>query len=82
MPLRRVGAFLVGLLMFSITQAAACPVCFGEKGSAATEGLNWAIMFLLGVTGTVLSAIGAFFLRMKKRSKMTLGGDIDPPSVN
>lgn len=82
MFLRRFAASLFGLLMISLAQASACPVCYGEKGSAATEGLNWAIVFLLGVTGTVLSAVGAFFLRMKRRSKVTLDGDVDSPSVN
>ena len=82
MLLRRVAASMLVLLMISITQASACPVCYGEKGSAETEALNWAIVFLLGVTGTVLSAVGAFFLRMKRRSKVTLSGDVDPPSVN
>ena len=47
-----------------------CPVCFGDKASAEVEGAKWAILFLLGVTGTVLSGVVSFMVYLRKRTKM------------
>lgn len=52
--------------------AVSCPVCFGDKASAEVEGAKWAILFLLGVTGTVLSAIASFILYLRKRAKLNM----------
>lgn len=41
-----------------------------------------AIMTLLGITGGVLGAIVAFAVRLHKRAKVTLNGDLDLPSLN
>ena len=46
-----------------------CPVCFGDKASAEVEGAKWAILFLLGVTGTVLSGVASFMIYLRKRTK-------------
>jgi len=54
--------------------AVSCPVCFGDKASAEVEGAKWAILFLLGVTGTVLGAVASFILYLRKRTKMNLAG--------
>ena len=35
----------------------ACSTCFGNPDSAATQGMNWAIISLLVTTGGVLSGI-------------------------
>jgi heme/copper-type cytochrome/quinol oxidase subunit 2 len=62
---------LLFLFLVTVEQTAfSCPVCYGEKESAETEGARWAILFLLGVTGTVLTAIVAFVVRMRRRSRL------------
>ncbi|MDP6170500.1 MAG: hypothetical protein QF780_10865 [Candidatus Marinimicrobia bacterium] len=35
----------------------ACATCFGDPSAPATEGMNWAIITLLGVTGGVLGGV-------------------------
>jgi len=61
---------IMGILLPSV--ASACPVCFGDQASAEVQGAKWAIMFLLGVTGTVLSGVATFILYVRKRTRMAL----------
>ncbi len=56
-------------LVFLYDGALACPVCFGNQASAEGEGAKWAILFLLGVTGTVLTGVFSFGLYLRKRSR-------------
>ncbi|MBT6391626.1 MAG: hypothetical protein HOJ69_10370, partial [Candidatus Marinimicrobia bacterium] len=35
----------------------ACATCYGASDAPATIGMNWAIMTLLGVTGTMLGSV-------------------------
>ena len=62
--------------------ALACPVCYGANDSPMTAGMNIAIFALLGVTGSVFAGVVSFYFYMRKRSKMTLHGVVDPPSLN
>ncbi len=48
----------------------ACPVCYGAADSPMLDGMNAAIVVLLGITGTVLAGIGSFFIMMRRRSKI------------
>jgi len=61
------AAFLLGVLLPEI--ATSCPVCFGDKASAEVEGAKWAILFLLGVTGTVLGGVASFMVYLRRRTK-------------
>ena len=80
--IRTLIAVLSVFILLGTTQAMACPVCFGDKNSAEVEGARWAILFLLGVTGTVLSGVASLLLYFRKRAKMTLNGSVDMPSPN
>ncbi len=60
----------------------ACPVCYADPNSPTSNALVYAIVALLGVTGTVLTGVVAFFVRMQRRSKITLNGTVDLPSLN
>ena len=66
---RPVVPLLLALMMLLIgsQRAAACPSCFGAPDAPATHGMNMAIIALLGVTGSVLMALGSLFLRIRKR---------------
>lgn len=45
----------------------ACATCFGAEGDPQTEGLNMAIITLLGVTYTLFGAMALFvFLKWRK----------------
>jgi hypothetical protein len=46
----------------------ACPSCFGDQNSSEVQGMKWAILSLLGVTGAVLAAITAFIFFLKKKA--------------
>ncbi|MGB2867339.1 MAG: hypothetical protein WBD36_02715 [Bacteroidota bacterium] len=73
--------FLVALSMLP-SRTAACPVCYGDTNSAMAEGVNAAILVLLGITGSVLGLLSAVFLRIRKRMKLTMNGSVDYPSMN
>ena len=47
----------------------ACSTCFGNPDSAATQGMNWAIISLLVTTGGVLSGIILAIRQLANRSK-------------
>ena len=48
--------------------AAACATCFGQTDSPMAKGMNAGIFLLLGIIGTVLVGVAAFFLYLVKRS--------------
>lgn len=47
----------------------ACPVCFGESDSAMADGVNNAILVLLGVVGVVQVGFIALFWSFWRRMK-------------
>ena len=49
--------------------AFACATCYGNPNAAATQGLNKAIITMLGITGGVLSGIGSSIFILSRRSK-------------
>ena len=59
---------IVLLVVLFHYQSSACPSCYGAADSAETQGVNWAILSLLGVTGTVLCGVSAFFLYLRKKA--------------
>ena len=64
---------LIGLTaMFTcwnVTHAGACAVCYGEPDHPMTQGAEWAMVTMLGITYTVLLGILAVFVRFFIRSK-------------
>tara|TARA_B100000424_G_scaffold260656_1_gene244724 strand:- start:438 stop:638 length:201 start_codon:yes stop_codon:yes gene_type:complete len=46
-----------------------CGVCYGDPNSAAVDGMNKAIISLLGTTGFVLSGIVLSIFSIGKKSK-------------
>lgn len=57
------------LLLVSALPALACSVCFGDPESPQTQGMNSAILFLLGVIGSVLAAFASMFVYWVARSR-------------
>ncbi len=49
----------------------ACPVCLGASDTPAVQGMRMAIVFLLGVTGSVLAGFGAFFVYLTRRATLS-----------
>ena len=76
-PLIPLLAGLSILLFVSQNEALACPVCFGALDDPSTNGMSYAILTLLFVTGTVLSSIVAFFLRLRKLSRSLAAREVE-----
>ena len=49
--------------------AFACATCFGDPNAAATQGMNKAIITMLGITGRVLGSIGSSIYVLSRRAK-------------
>jgi len=74
---RRIARSLAGLLVaaaVSLTLIApaaahACPSCYGAASGPVIDGMNVAVLLMVGVTGGVLSWIVAFALRIVRRER-------------
>jgi len=53
----------------SVSQALACPFCYGAKDGKSTEHMAVAIWFLFGAVMSVLGGIGAFSLHLWRHSR-------------
>tara|TARA_Y100000004_G_scaffold169448_1_gene203715 strand:- start:30 stop:230 length:201 start_codon:yes stop_codon:yes gene_type:complete len=57
------------LLLLLLDVVYSCGVCYGDPNSAAVDGMNKAIIFLLGTTGFVLSGVVLSIISIGKKSK-------------
>lgn len=69
--------FLFVLMIPAVSSA--CPVCFGDPESAEVEGMKWAILFLVVLTGIVLSSIVAFAVYLRRRSRLLTTDGLQVP---
>jgi len=68
------------LALLAKPSAFACATCFGASDSPLAQGMNWGIATLLGVIGSVLAGVVAFFVHIGLRSaKVSAGEPIQPP---
>lgn len=77
--IRFIGAAFGVTLMTSVVPivAAACDSCWGASvDSPTTRGITMAMLALIGTTGVVWGGIGAFFLHVRRRSRMLEPGDL------
>ena len=67
---RFLSLFAVAALSMAIpNMLLACGSCYGAADSPQTNGMNFAILSMIGVTGGVLTAMTSFFLYLRKRAK-------------
>ena len=57
------------LLLLLLDVVYSCGVCYGDPKSAAVDGMNKAIILLLGTTGFVLSGVALSIINIGKKSK-------------
>lgn len=61
---------LIMLAIVAAPRAAfACPVCFGQSDSPMAWATNVAILFMLGVTGSVLTGFAGFIIYLVRRAR-------------
>ena len=77
--MRMVAMLLAQAWILAPGQVWACPVCFGAVDSPMARGTTWAVLVLIGITGSVLCAFAAFFIYLFKRSRMMLGQEASLP---
>ena len=64
----RIAAAAVAFLV--ARAAGACESCYGQQASGPMiDGMNTAILFMLGVIGAVLLVVAAFFVYMWRRGR-------------
>jgi hypothetical protein len=57
------------LLLLVPEMTEACGTCFGDPSAPAVQGMNWAIITLLGVTGGVLGGVIGAIISIGKKTK-------------
>jgi len=57
------------LKMLLTKSVMACSVCYGSADSPMTIGLNYGILSMLAIVGTVLGLLGFFFLNVRNRMR-------------
>jgi hypothetical protein len=72
---------VVGTMMVS-EAVLACPSCYGAADGPMIQGMNMAILTMLGITGVVLAAISSFFVMMWRRVKRLRSGKLTHAFVN
>ncbi len=59
----------------------ACATCYGASDSPLAQGMNWGILVLLGVIGSVLTGITAFFVHVGIKSAKLNAGQPNQPDL-
>ena len=73
---RTLAVLSVALLVADNSAAWACAVCFGAADSAMTQGMNMAILLMLGILACVATGFVMFFIRLFKLSRASVGRDL------
>ena len=67
---RSFAFLLIAILVLLIPDSvSACATCYGTSDAPATAGMNWAIITLLGVTGSVLGGIIKAIISIGNKTK-------------
>jgi heme/copper-type cytochrome/quinol oxidase subunit 2 len=56
------------MALFSIL---ACATCYGDPNSSQTQGMNYAILVMLGVTALVLSGVAGIMVHFVRRARQS-----------
>lgn len=65
----RVLALSLLATALAVPAAFACATCYGDPDALATQGLNHAILLLLGVVGLVYVGMIRVFLEFRRRAR-------------
>jgi putative Mn2+ efflux pump MntP len=59
-------------ILLPLSEAMACPFCYGAKDGKSTEHMAVAIWFLFGAIMAVMGGIGAFSLHLYRQGRAPL----------
>jgi hypothetical protein len=62
-------SILIFILALTPDNLFGCATCFGDPSAPAVQGMNWAIITLLGVTGSVLGGVIHTIVTISKKTK-------------
>ena len=62
-------SILIFILALTPDNLFGCATCFGDPSAPAVKGMNWAIITLLGVTGSVLGGVIHTIVTISKKTK-------------
>ena len=76
MHARAMGVAVAAVLLMTIgvTLSVACPLCFSQADAQTADGLNDAVLLLMGLTGSVLGGVVAFVISLRRRAVRAIGG--------
>ena len=69
--MKRIFQITLALIILVLTpdNLFGCATCFGDPSAPAMQGMNWAIITLLGVTGGVLGGVIHTIMTIRKKTK-------------
>ena len=76
---RLLKLFCAGLVAAAALQPSllfACAACYGQSDAPMAHGMNWGIMSLLAVIGTVLMGVASFFVYLARRAAAMPADDL------
>jgi hypothetical protein len=70
---RTVGLAAIAAAALVPSAASACPSCYGSASGPVIDGMNLAVLVMIGVTGGVFSWIVSFAVRIARRERSDTG---------
>ena len=69
--MKRIFQITLALIILVLTpdNLFGCATCFGDPSAPAAQGMNWAMITLLGVTGGVLGGVIHTIMTIRKKTK-------------
>lgn len=64
-----IWGILVAALLLMAAESLACPVCFGESDDPIIKGLQSSILFMVGITYTLILGGVATFIFLRRRAR-------------
>ncbi len=81
-PTFRQLALLAGAAALAAPRTAlACAACYGASDAPMAQGMNWGILSLLGIIGTVLAGVAGFFVYLAVRASKVTSAPMPAPDA-
>ncbi len=69
-------------LLGAVSTSSACPTCYGQAEGPMIDGMNNAILAMIGIVGFVLTGFVALFVSIGRRAKdYNAAIDSEPPAA-